>query len=79
MFAIALNHILFDQNERQLSEIFWEGLEHFLETRSNLVTGPISESNMKSSWERYAQATYVASEALENYVRFIDGTVFGIA
>lgn len=70
---------LFECHGPQLFEILWEGLERFLETRGNLLTGPILESFMRSNAKRYARATHDGSSAFENFVVFVHGTVIGIS
>ena len=69
----------FGKHRSQLSEIFWESVEHLLETRVELITGNISSHYLQSQAERFAEAMKDKSEILENCVGFIDGTVIGIA
>eukprot|EP00171_Calliarthron_tuberculosum_P001528 IDg1528t1 len=71
--------ILFGKRASHLSEIFWEGIEHFMETRQHLITGTINISHIQIHAERYAKAMHDKSNALANCIGFIDGTVIGVA
>lgn len=71
--------LLFGKHTPQLSEIFWETLESFLELRKSLVFGHVREDFIKPRLERYADAIYAKTNALDNCVGHIDGTVLGIA
>ena len=71
--------LLFGKHGSQLSEIFWESIEHLLETRVELITGNISSQYLQSQAARFAEAIRDKSEGLENCIGFIDGTVIGIA
>lgn len=71
--------MLFGKHSSQLSEIFWEGLEHMLHDRLHLITGPINQEFMIEKAPIYAQSVYEKCQALTNCVGFIDGTVIGIS
>jgi len=62
-----------------MSEIFWEGLEHFLDVRQYLMTGEISESFEREIAPMYAAAIHDRSQALSNCIGFIDGTVIAVS
>ena len=63
----------------QLSEIFWESIEHLLKTRVEFITGNICSQYLQSQAARFAEAIRDKSKGLENCIGFIDGTVIGIA
>jgi hypothetical protein len=63
----------------QLREIFWEGLEHFVEHRGNLITGDLSSALIDIRALEYANAVFEKVGALPNCVGLIVGTVTGIA
>ena len=69
----------FGKHVSQLSEIFWEGIEYFLDARTHLVLGAISQDFITRRVISYSSAIYEKSGALRNCVGFIDGAVFGIA
>ena len=72
--------ILFGKHGSQLSEMFWEGLEQFLEMRESMVTSNVqSLSFLRSRAEMYAKVIAEKREALGNCVGFIDAIVVGIA
>jgi hypothetical protein len=69
----------FGKHASQLSEIFWEALERFLEMRQHLITGDMHRGFMEARVGFYATAIARKGNALQNCVGFIDGTVIGIA
>ena len=72
--------VLFGKHGSQLSEIFWEGLELFLETRERMDTSNVQFlSLLRSRAENYAEVIAEKSEVLVNGVGFIDAIVIGIA
>jgi nuclease HARBI1 len=70
---------IFGKHQSQLSEIFWEGLEHFVKHRGKLITGDISSALIDIRASEYANAVFEKVGALPNCVGFIDGTVIGIS
>eukprot|EP00171_Calliarthron_tuberculosum_P002573 IDg2573t1 len=70
---------LFGKHASQLSEVFWEAMEVFLESRLNLITSSIDHTFMSTRAPQYAESVYQKTNALQNCVGFIDGTVIGIA
>ena len=62
-----------------MSEIFWEGLERFLEARKHLLFSNLSHSFMARRADEYALAIEDKGGGLDNCVGFIDGTVLSIA
>lgn len=70
---------VFGKHASQLSEIIWEGLEHFLDAPKNLLLGTLSSSFVAKHAERYAKAIKDKSSAMRNCIGFIDVTVIGIA
>ena len=69
----------FGKHGPQLSEIFWEGMERFLEVRRHLLFGDIYQEFIEAKAEKYASAIEKKGGGLNNCVGFIDGTVLGIA
>eukprot|EP00171_Calliarthron_tuberculosum_P019957 IDg19957t1 len=70
---------LFGKHEAQLSELFWGRIEQFLAARQHLLLENLSSSFMQRNADRYAQAVYGRSKALENCIVFINGKVICIA
>ena len=70
---------MFAKHASQLSEILWHGLEQFFSTRLELRTGPIPESFIQRNACRFAAAIHRKSDALDNCIGLIDGTVISIA
>ena len=62
----------------QLSEIFWEGMESFLEARQLLQLSDIESSFFSEKAELYECAIKNKCEVLDNFTGFIDGTVIAI-
>ena len=72
--------IMFGKYAAQLSEIFWESLEHFMKRRECLLSSVGLIGHYMSPRARiYANAIREKGGALRNCVGFIDGTVIGIA
>ena len=72
--------IMFGKYAAQLSEIFWESLEHFMKRRECLLSSVSLIGHYMSARARiYANAIREKGGALRNCVGFIDGTVIGIA
>jgi hypothetical protein len=69
----------FGKHQSQLSEILWEGLEHFVEHRGKLITGDISSALIDIRAPEYANSVFEKVGALPNCVGFIDGTVIGVS
>ena len=69
----------FGRHAAQLSEIFWEGLESFLETRQHLIMSAIDPAFIASRASLYAEKIKDKCHALDNFMGFIDGTVIAIA
>lgn len=69
---------LFGKWPPQMSEIFWESLEHMLHYRKHLITDSIGSDFMRQRAEMYAGKVFEKCGALTNVVGFIDGTVIGI-
>jgi len=55
--------VLFGRHGSQMSEIFWEGLEHFLDVRQYLMTGEISATFVRERAPMYAAAINDRSQA----------------
>jgi hypothetical protein len=71
--------LMFGKHGSQLSEIFWESIEHLLAQREHLIIGALHKDFVAANAARYAQAIHAKSYGLENCIGFIDGTVIGIA
>lgn len=71
--------VLFRKHAPQLSEIFWEAVEGFVDRWEHLVTSPISSSHIAARGPYLAQKVKYKVSALPNCVGFIDGTVIEIA
>ena len=71
--------LLFAKHFSQISEIFWETLEHFLKIRVHLLTGEMSSQWLTENAQRYASAITECGGTLQLCVVFIDGTAIGIA
>lgn len=71
--------LLFGLHKSHLSEIFWEGVLHFVAQRVDLVMGDIRSEFWSSRYAMYADAVRSKSGALDNVVGFIDGTNLKIA
>lgn len=69
----------FGKHASALSEIFWEGIEHFVSNRGHLLTSYMQSDFFKQQLDRFADSIDVKSGCLQNCVGFIDGTVIGIA
>ena len=69
----------FGKHGSQLSAIFWESIEHLLETRVELINGNLNSQYLQSQAGKFAEAIRDKSEGLENCIGFIDGTGIGIA
>ena len=69
----------FGKHSSQLSEIFWESLERFIETRGDLMTGEICSEFVAERAQLYSEAVHQKSNAMSNCIGFIDGTVIGIS
>ena len=62
----------------QLSEIFWEGVEAFLEARVFLLTSTLSSQYVQRKADNFSSAVAQKSGCLGNFIGFIDGTVLKI-
>ena len=72
--------IMFGKYAAQLSEIFWESLEHFMKRRECLLSSVSLIGHYMSPRARiYANAIREKGGALRNCVGFIDGSVIGVA
>jgi DDE superfamily endonuclease len=71
--------MMFGKHRSQLSEIFWEIIEHFLAPREHLIIAALHKEFLAATAARYAQAIHVKSYGLVNSAGFTDGTVIGIA
>ena len=69
----------FGKHSSQLSEIFWESSDHFLQERKNLIFEAIGEEFMERRAEISASEIHTRSNCLLNCVGFIDGPVVEIA
>lgn len=49
---------MFEKWASQLTEIFWEGIEHFVDARLYLITDPIDKQFIKRNGKMYAEAIY---------------------
>ena len=63
----------------QLSEIFWEGLEQFLNFRKHLATGDIFNIFIEANAPLYAQAVRPKSNARDSCFPLFDGTVISLS
>ena len=70
---------LFGKHGPQLSEIFWEALEHFIDVDEHLITSSISADFIQPRLAGYAEAIHAKSNTLATCIGFIDCTVLGIA
>ena len=70
---------VFGKHSSQLSEIFWECLEKFVETRGHLLTGDVCAEFVAEKASTCAEAVHRKSQAMSNCIGFIDGTVIGIS
>ena len=70
--------MLFGKHGGQLSEIFSEGMESFLEVCPHLVLSDIDSTFSSERAELYACAIKTKCEALDNCTGFINGTVIAI-
>ena len=71
--------MLFGEHGGQLSEIFWEGMECFLEARQHLVLSDINSTFFSERADLYACAIKNKCEALDNCTGLIDGIFIAIA
>jgi hypothetical protein len=49
----------------QISEFFWESIEHFLARRAHLITGELHNGFLAANAARHAQAVLSKSKGLE--------------
>lgn len=70
---------LFRKHPSHLSEIFWEGLRHFVRTRKHLAFGTLHAGFISRRAEQYSAAIESKCNVLGRCLGFIDGTVLGIA
>ena len=71
--------LLFGLQTSQLSEVFWEGMQHFLAERSKLILGEPVGSFWAPRFEECGEAVEKKSNAFENVVAFIDGTNLAVS
>ena len=71
--------LLFGLQTSQLSEMFWEGMQHFLAERSELILGDPVGSFCAPRFDEYGEAVEKKSNALDNVVAFIDGTNLAVS
>lgn len=69
----------FGLHSSQLSEMFWEGLEHLWDRYGHLTSSAIYSAFMRAHASRYARVVEENSNCLDNVVGFIDGTVIGVS
>lgn len=69
----------FDKHSAQLSEIFLESVDPFLDALEQLVSSEIKDAYLVPRLERLTEAVYQKIGCLQNCIGFIDGTVLGIA
>ena len=65
---------LFGNFIEELSEVFWEGTENFLENRKHLIVGGLNSSFLRERARMYADSIMRVSPTLSYCVGFIDGT-----
>lgn len=70
---------LFHLHTSHLSEIFWESLERFVAVRAPLIMHEMHAPFWASRFQTYSASVHAKTEALENCVGFIDGTVIKVA
>lgn len=71
--------VMFRKHAPQLSEIFWEGIDSFLDEHENLITGPLDSGYIHQHAANWALSVQQKTECLDNCIGFIDGTVWKIA
>lgn len=69
---------LFGKWPSQMSEIFWDSIEHLLQARQYLITDPMDKTFIRERAESCAKKIYDKSNGLNKVVGFIDGNVLGI-
>lgn len=69
----------FGKHASQLSEIYWEALEQFYDNYGHLLSGDITLAFITRKAADYANSIHLKTNALENCIGFIDGTVLKIA
>lgn len=62
----------------QLSEIFWETMDEFVDDYQQLIVAPIDAFFIKERAEYFAKAVQNKNGALDNCIGFIDGTNIAI-
>lgn len=70
---------LFKKHPSHMSELFWEGLQRFMNARVNLLCGSLRAGFVASRARTYADVVYRKCNVLENCIGFLDGTVIEIA
>ena len=68
----------FGKHPSQMSEIFWENIDKFMECRGNLLLEPVPQEYLASRAQTFSEAVSNKGGALPNCVGFIDGTVLGV-
>ena len=71
--------LLFGLKTSQLSEVFWEGMYHFLAERLELILGERVGSFWAPRFEEYGEEVEKKSNAFDNDVAFIDGTDLAVS
>lgn len=71
--------LCFGKDAPQLSEMFWESIEHLLAPRQNLITSLITASFVRDRVAMYAQAVHAKGSAMENCAGFINWTELAVA
>lgn len=71
--------VLFRKHSAQLSEIFWESLDSFIDEWQHLLTSPICHTYTSIRAPLLAEKVEEKVGALNNCIGFIDGTVLEIA
>ena len=70
---------LFVKHPSQMSEIFWEWMELFVQGQGHLLMGPIPQQEIAKRAVEFSRAISDKGAGMQNFLRFIDGTVFGVA
>eukprot|EP00171_Calliarthron_tuberculosum_P001768 IDg1768t1 len=71
--------ILFGKHASQLSEIFWESIEHLIEEQGHLIKSSLKKEYIQENISKWSSSISIKSGALTNCIGFIDGTVIGIS
>lgn len=71
--------LLFKKHPSHMSEIFWEGMQHFLRARKHLLYSDLHRAYISAKAELFSGAIQEKCSVLSHCLGFMDGTVLGIA